>query len=281
MLSLARDPESKVFILGGTVAADAPARMLSLAVPEPAELAAAQLKRLLEARGVHVSGRSRARHAGDPGAKPQPGGGKVLAERQSPTLIEDVRLTNKLSENLHAELMLRVAAREASGAETMDDALKFAALFRERIGLAPGDVVQNDGSGLSRNNLATPQSIVGVLSYAARQPWGEAFAATLPIAGEDGTLENRMKNTAAAGRLRAKTGTINSASGLSGYATTMSGQRLIFSFFANNNAGTARDSTAVLDAICIAMVEELGAEAVSSGGASASNSPRKTAGGRP
>ena len=98
-----------------------------------------------------------------------------------------------------------------------------------------------------------------------KQSWGEAFAATLPVAGEDGTLENRMKNTAAAGRVRAKTGTVNSAAGLSGYATTLKGERLIFSFFGNNNSGTARDSTAVLDAMCVAMIEELGAEAVSSG----------------
>ena len=64
-LSLSRDPESRSFILGGTLAADAPARSLSLAVPEPAELAAAQLKRLLEARGVRITGSSRARHAGE------------------------------------------------------------------------------------------------------------------------------------------------------------------------------------------------------------------------
>jgi D-alanyl-D-alanine carboxypeptidase/D-alanyl-D-alanine-endopeptidase (penicillin-binding protein 4) len=281
MLSLARDPESKVFVLGGTVAADAPARILSLAVPEPAELAAAQLKRLLEARGIRVSGRSRARHAGDPEPQPRAGAAKIIAERLSPALIEDVRLTNKLSQNLHAELMLRVAARESAGARTMEDALKFAAQFRERIGLAAGDVVQTDGSGLSRNSLATPETIVGTLAYAARQPWGEAFAATLPVAGVDGTLENRMKNTAAAGRLRAKTGTINSASGLSGYATTVKGQRLIFSIFANNNAGAARDATTVMDAICVAMIEELGGGAGTVGGGSSPDPPRKSAGTRP
>jgi D-alanyl-D-alanine carboxypeptidase/D-alanyl-D-alanine-endopeptidase (penicillin-binding protein 4) len=274
-LSLARDPESRVFILGGTVAADAPARNLSLAVPEPAELAAAQLKNLLEARGVRITGHSRARHAGDPDALEKPGDSLVLAERFSPTLIEDVRLTNKLSQNLHAELLLRVAARQGGIAETLEEALKFAAQFRESIGLVPGDVTQADGSGLSRNGLATPQSVVGVLSYAAKQPWGEDFAATLPVAGEDGTLENRMKNTAAAGRVRAKTGTINSAAGLSGYATTLSGHRLIFSFFGNNTAGAARDSTAVLDALAVAMVEDLGAEVVSSGAESSAKPARE------
>ena len=265
-LELSRDPESRVFRLGGTLAADSPARSLSLAVPEPAELAAAQLKTLLEARGVRISGSSRARHAGDAAPAGEP---VVLAERLSQPLIEDLRLTNKLSQNLHAEIILRVAAKEAAGAETLEQALKFAAQFRQVIGLATGDVLQSDGSGLSRNSLATPQSFVGVLLYAARQTWGEAFASTLAVAGEDGTMENRMKDTTAAGRVRAKTGTINSAVALSGYATSLGGRRLVFSLFGNNYAGNGRDAAAVLDAICVAMVEELGTDAESSGQAPA------------
>ena len=283
-LSLARDPESRVFVLGGTMEIDAPARLLPLAVPEPAELTAAQLKRLLEARGVSISGRSRARHAGDAGTESKAESlpaGKVLAERESPTLIEDARLTNKLSQNLHAELMLRVAAKEKGGAETMDDALKFAEKFRESIGLPADDVFLDDGSGLSRNGLVTPRSVAEVLQYASRQPWGEAFAATLPVAGEDGTLENRMKGTAAAGRVRAKTGTIGNAVGLSGYATTSKGQRLIFSLFGNNNPGAARDASSVLDAICVAMVEELGAETTSPGAESPSRPAQESPGSQP
>jgi serine-type D-Ala-D-Ala carboxypeptidase/endopeptidase (penicillin-binding protein 4) len=263
MLSLARDPESKVFILGGTLTVDAPLRLLQVAVPEPAELAATQLKRLLEARGVKIFGRSRARHAGEPVPVQTAGQTKILGEKFSPTLAEDLRLTNKLSQNLHAELMLRVAAREAANATTMDDALKFAAQFYEEIGIAHGEVTLNDGSGLSRNGLATPQSVVKLLGWAAKQPWGDMFAASLPVAGEDGTLEYRLKGTAAAGRVQAKTGTINSAAGLAGYATSQRGERLIFAFYGNNNPRTARDSTTVLDSLCLAMVEELGTGAVS------------------
>jgi D-alanyl-D-alanine carboxypeptidase/D-alanyl-D-alanine-endopeptidase (penicillin-binding protein 4) len=260
MLSLARDPESKVFVLGGTVAARAPVRLLQVAVPEPAELAAVQLKKILEARGVKITGRSRARHAGEPDVSENTGQTKIFAERFSPTLAEDLRLTNKLSQNLHAELMLRVAARETAKAMTMDDALKFAAQFCEQIGIAPGDVTLSDGSGLSRNGLVTPQSVAKLLSYAVKQPWGQALISSLPIAGEDGTLEYRMKGTAAVGRVQAKTGTINSAAGLAGYATSLRGERLVFAFYGNNNPGTARDSTTVLDALCVAMVEELGAQ---------------------
>ena len=87
--------------------------------------------------------------------------------------------------------------------------LKFAEQFRQGIGLAPEDVLLKDGSGLSRDDLATPESLVHLLAYAARQPWGAEFLGTLPVAGEDGTLENRMKGTAAAGRIQAKTGQVD------------------------------------------------------------------------
>jgi serine-type D-Ala-D-Ala carboxypeptidase/endopeptidase (penicillin-binding protein 4) len=140
----------------------------------------------------------------------------------------------------------------------MDDALKFAEQFRQTIGIAPEDVQLTDGSGLSRGDLVTPQSVVQLLTWAARQKWGADFAASLPVAGEDGTLENRMKGTAAAGRIHAKTGFVEHDEGLSGYATSVRGEHLIFSFFVNNLSAHSRDGMDALDSICVAMVEELG-----------------------
>ena len=107
---------------------------------------------LLEARGLRIGGHSRARH-GDRDAQPRPDSAPhVLAQHTSPPLVQDVRITNKLSMNLHAELMLRVAAREKAGAITMDDALAFATQFRQGIGIMPEDVQLTDGSGLSRGD---------------------------------------------------------------------------------------------------------------------------------
>jgi D-alanyl-D-alanine carboxypeptidase/D-alanyl-D-alanine-endopeptidase (penicillin-binding protein 4) len=256
-LRLERDPDSQTFRLTGTLPLDAPARQLQLAVTQPAENAAAILIQLLEARGVHVEGRSRARH-GDRAAPPQPASPMhVLAEHASPALLEDVRLTNKLSMNLHAELLLRVAAREKAAATTMDDALAFATQFRQSIGIDPDDVQLTDGSGLSRGDLVTPQSVVQLLTYALRQPWGSDFIATLPVAGQDGTLENRMRGTAAAGQVHAKTGLVEHVNSLSGYATSRRGAHLIFSIFGNNTGAHGRDAINAVDSICIAMVEEL------------------------
>jgi D-alanyl-D-alanine carboxypeptidase/D-alanyl-D-alanine-endopeptidase (penicillin-binding protein 4) len=181
----------------------------------------------------------------------------VLAEHVSVPLAEALRLANKISQNLHTELLLRVAAREKTGATTTEAALQFAQDFFKSIGIDEGDVVLFDGSGLSRRNLATPQAEVRLLQYVAQQPWAAAFRSTLPVAGEDGTLAERMKNTAAAGRIWAKTGTLEHANALAGYAATVRGEKLIFAILGNNHNLRA-GATSVVDAVCVAMVEELG-----------------------
>jgi D-alanyl-D-alanine carboxypeptidase/D-alanyl-D-alanine-endopeptidase (penicillin-binding protein 4) len=95
------------------------------------------------------------------------------------------------------------------------------------------------------------------LAYARRQPWGSDFENTLPVAGQDGTLENRMRGTAAAGRVHAKTGLVEHVNSLSGYATSRRGAHLIFSVFGNNTGPHGVNAANVVDSICVAMVEEL------------------------
>jgi len=256
-LALARDPGSRLLRLSGTIPVDAPTRRMTIAIEEPAEYAASLLAQLLESHGIKVDGHPRARHATEPSgttAAPQ----LILAERNSVPLSEEVRLTNKNSENLHAELLLLLSAHEKVGAQNYEDATNFAANFYKSAGIADGDVVLSDGSGLSRKDLVTPRALVQLLRYSAGQPWGELYRSTLPVAGEDGTLSDRMKNTLAAKRIFAKTGTIGHGNALSGYATTLQGERIAFSILGNNNNMHAQDANKVIDAICLAMVEELG-----------------------
>ena len=258
-LALARDPGSRILHLSGTIPLDAPVRHLNIGVEEPAEFAASLLSRLLEARGVKVDGHARARHTADAvtgATSPQ----SVLTEHTSFALSDEIRLTNKNSENLHAELLLLLAAHEKSGARNYEDAMKDESDFFKAAGIADGDVVLSDGSGLSRKDLVTPRAVVQLLRYAAAQPWGELYRTTLPIAGEDGTLSDRMKNTPAAARIFAKTGTIGHGNALSGYATTVHGERLLFSILGNDNNLHAQAANKTIDAICVAMVEELGRE---------------------
>ncbi len=258
-LAVARDPGSRLIHLSGTMPVDAPLRRLTIAIEDPAEYAAGLLARLLEARGVKIDGHSHARHVPDPVVDPTPPQ-TVLVEHASVPLSDEIRLTSKNSENLHAELLLLLAAHEKTGARNYEDALKVEAGFFRTAGIADGDVALSDGSGLSRKDLVTPRAVVQLLRYAATQPWGELYRSTLPVAGEDGTLSDRMKNTPAAARVFAKTGTIGHGNALSGYATTVHGERLLFSILGNNNNLHAQDANKVIDAICVAMVEELGSE---------------------
>jgi len=258
-LAISREPGSRTIRLSGSIPRGAETRKLLLAMEEPAEYAAVLLARLLEARGVQIHGAVHARHA--PGASsPDPPSTPptVLAERTSRPLAEDVLLTNKMSLNLHAELLLRLAAYQKAGATTAEDALKFASDFYTKAGITDGDVVMSDASGLSRKDLVTPRAVVQILRYAATQPWGEVYRSSLPVAGEDGTLSDRMKNTAAVGRVFAKTGTVEHVHTLSGYATSVRGAHLVFSILENNDHLHAQGANAAIDAIALAMVEELG-----------------------
>ncbi len=240
----------------------------------PAETAAVALKQLFEQRGVHVTGVTRVVHAPPPetsdsnGVSPPPPpplpsaagpNAIVLADHASPPLIESIRLTNKISQNLHAELLLRTVAREKAGFGSTDTGLKIEQDFLKTAGVADGDVVLSDGSGLARDDLVTPRAMVALLRYAAHQPWGAEFLSTLPIAGVDGTLETRMKHVAGSAVIQAKTGSLEHVRAISGYATTERGENLVFAIFGNNGTEHGRDANAAIDAIGLAMVQTLGA----------------------
>lgn len=239
------------------------------AMPDPANYTAHVLKQMLNARGIRVTGDARARHAppapeNPPGqlSSPQPTtvapNTLILAQRDSPPLIEIVRVLNKVSQNLHAEILLRTVAKEKRGIGSLAGGLKIEQQFLSSIGISLGDVLLDDGSGLSRENLVTPRAVVDLLEYIQQQPWGKDFLATLPVAGLDGTLDHRMVGTPAEGRVHAKTGSVERTQAVSGFATTIHGERLIFSMFVNHNGGTGRDAEKILDSILVSMVQNLG-----------------------
>jgi D-alanyl-D-alanine carboxypeptidase/D-alanyl-D-alanine-endopeptidase (penicillin-binding protein 4) len=255
-VSADREPGSRRVVLRGSIALAAEPRRISLAVEEPAEFAAALLKRLLESRGVRIYGHARAQHESTALATENP---VILAEHVSGPLLDDVRLVNKISQNLHAELLLRAIGREKGTAGSTAAALQVVQEFFKSIGIREGDVATYDGSGLSRLNLVTPRATVTLLAWAAKQPWAEPFIATLPVSAQDGTLAERMKATPAAGRIHAKTGTLGSVNALSGFADTLHGARVVFSMFGNAHNLRGAEATAVHDSLCVALVEELGA----------------------
>jgi len=256
-LTLKREPGSNVVTVLGTLPAKSNPRKLVLAIQEPALHAAAMLKRLLQDRGIKVTGA--AKELSLPPGPPEGETRVVLAEHLSIPLGQSVKLVNKISQNLHTEMLLRSAARQNGTWTTPEDLANFAASFYAVAGVPAEDVVQTDGSGLSRHDLVTPRALVALLLYAQKQPWFETYFDSLPVAGVDGTLEDRMKNSIAVGRLHAKSGSVEHVRTRSGYADLPSGKRLVFSFLGNNMGSKGHEATDALDALSIAMMEEFDA----------------------
>jgi len=251
-LRLSREPGAETVVVSGTLAAKSSPRKLVLAIEEPAQHAASLLARLLSERGVIFHGKIRALHEPDP-AEPSR---TVLAEHISLPLGDTVKLVNKISQNLHTEVLLRTSARQQGRWATPDDLPKFPEEFYARVGIPEGDVIQTDGSGLSRHDMVTPRALVALLQFAQKQAWFPAYYASLPVTGVDGTLIDRMKSSAIAGKIHAKTGSVSHVRTLSGYADTPSGRRLIFSFLSNNQGGKGHEAPDAVDGLCAAMIEE-------------------------
>ena len=255
-LTLTREPDAHLVAVRGTLPEKSAPRKLVLAIEEPALHAATLLKGLLERRGVEIGGGLRARHEAVAAEGITP---TVLAEHVSIPVGDSVKLVNKISQNLHTEVLLRTAMRQKGTWNSFDDVAKFAADFYAQLRIAPEDVIQTDGSGLSRHDMVTPRAMLILLRYAQTRPWFESFFASLPVAGVDGTLEERMKNTPAAGRVHAKTGSVEHVRTMSGFADTAGGRRLAFSFMSNNEYGKNHETTDAMNGLCLAMIEEFNA----------------------
>jgi D-alanyl-D-alanine carboxypeptidase/D-alanyl-D-alanine-endopeptidase (penicillin-binding protein 4) len=251
-LTLTREPGANLVVVRGTLPAKSTPRKLILAIEEPAQHAASLLAGLLAERGVKLDGKIRAVHVAETDVTPR----TVLAEHVSVPLGDSVKLINKISQNLHTEMLLRTAARQNGLWNTPEEMLKTPQEFYAAAGIAPDDVVQTDGSGLSRHDLVTPRSIVTLLKYAQGQTWFAPYYASLPVAGIDGSLQDRMKGTVAAGRIHAKTGSVEHVRTLSGFAETPGGRRVIFSFLSNNQGGKSHEAADALNGLCVAMIEE-------------------------
>jgi D-alanyl-D-alanine carboxypeptidase/D-alanyl-D-alanine-endopeptidase (penicillin-binding protein 4) len=159
----------------------------------------------------------------------------------------------KPSQNQIAEILLKTIGLERGGMGTADSARKIVGQLLLSWGVQPDGFVIRDGSGLSRHDMLTPETIVRVLDRIQQDTAFAVFYNALPIAGIDGTLQDRMKGTPAEGNVRAKTGSISYARSLSGYVTTADGERLIFSILANNWVTPSSVVTGIMDRIAVAL----------------------------
>jgi D-alanyl-D-alanine carboxypeptidase/D-alanyl-D-alanine-endopeptidase (penicillin-binding protein 4) len=180
----------------------------------------------------------------------------VLAEHVSLPFIEDVRVINKTSQNLHAELALRLAGKLGGQGGSFEGGSAAVRQFLLAAGLKEEEFAFLDGSGLSRRDLVTPEAVTRLLMYVAHQPWGAAFEETLPAASVDGSLSERFLNSPAAGLIHAKTGTLGHVNALSGYGQTLRGKRFVFSIFCNNHNLSSSKVLPAIDSIVKLLVSE-------------------------
>jgi D-alanyl-D-alanine carboxypeptidase/D-alanyl-D-alanine-endopeptidase (penicillin-binding protein 4) len=272
-LEIYRGPGENALVLSGTMPLDDKGYAGGVAVPDPALVFVSMLRDVLMKRGVKIDGRSRTVNV-PVGYIPNSNVSalqKMPDDLSSPNLIELTNLqspplgviaaqTLKPSQNLYTELILRTLGRSPGERKQTDEqaGLEIVKSFLRQAGINPDGVVLSDGSGLSRNDMVTASASLQLLTYMSRHRYADVFRDALPIAGVDGTLRNRMKGTAAAGNVRAKTGSLSSVASLSGYVTSAAGERLAFSMMLNNypDAGAVRKDS--IDAIAVLLASFAG-----------------------
>jgi serine-type D-Ala-D-Ala carboxypeptidase/endopeptidase (penicillin-binding protein 4) len=227
-----------------------------LAIGDPALYTAEVLRDALLRRGIAVRGDALARHR-FPDEANQPSHSPVisLAEHQSPPLIELLQVVDKVSQNLHAEILLREVAaasgREGSreaGLDAMDE-------YLASIGITRDEYQFTDGSGLSPRTLVSPTAITKLLAYMSNSPQRDQWLNLLPIGGEDGTLRGRFAGHPEARAIHAKTGTLDHVKAISGYADTSAHGRVAFSLLVNHFEEPSPGVTKAIDELVLALLE--------------------------
>ncbi len=269
---LQRMPGSLMVRVWGT--APASGFNADIAVEDPAEFTAAAFKQALMSRGITVNGSTTAAHrlpsgTGDfdeersmplklvpsnlPTVVAPITGKRVLATHISVPMAQVIMVINKTSQNLHAELLLRLLGKEFGNDGSLEQGTRVVRQFLVDSGVSNEDFFFYDGSGMSRDDRIAPRALTQLLTYASRQGWGPGWRGTFPIAGVDGTLLGHFKKSPLKGKLWAKTGTLNETIALSGYLTASSGKMLAFSVMINGHRpGSAAEAQAV-EKICEAI----------------------------
>jgi serine-type D-Ala-D-Ala carboxypeptidase/endopeptidase (penicillin-binding protein 4) len=246
-LRILHDELGTGIILRGQVAADAEAQRRLVAVGNPTHFFVSILRETLREVGITVEGPA-LRHTELEATDLTVRDAIPLFTHSSPSLNEILTGMMKPSQNAIAETMLRTVGREmrgqgtaAAGAMVVDSLLTDWQIGDARLRLA-------DGSGLSRYNLTSPELVVALLARMDESVYRDVWIESLPLAGRDGTLAGRMRDPPLIEQVRAKTGTLTGVRALSGYLTTRSGERIVFSTFINNHMMTAADIDRVVEA---------------------------------
>lgn len=274
-IGLDRQPDQTFLRAYGTIPAGSKPAHFHIAVQDAAKFAGDAFAQSLATRGVSGTPTVEVSHrlSGDTQifekevqqsiALNSPAGGRdpvalnagesIVAQRTSPSLNQIVAVVNKTSQNLHAEILLRMLGKVEGEDGSVVQGARVVRQFLISAGVQPDDFFFYDGSGLSPQDVITPRAATTLLGYAARQNWGSVYRDSLPIGGVDGTLENRFKQPPMKGKVFAKTGTLSEVHALSGYLTTASGQTLVFSILCNDHSPVTDTTRAAMDNVVAAI----------------------------
>ena len=255
-----RSPTGRELHLWGSIPKGDPGYREELAVGDPALYAAQVFREALERRGVSIQGEAVARHRFPDEALNDtqvalPHVSVLLAERHSPPLLQLLQVVDKVSQNLHAESLLREVAVAAGHPGSREAGLAAMQEFLTAIGVSNREYQFTDGSGLSRATLVSPSALTALLVYMNRSAYRENWLSLLPIGGVDGTLGSRFAEHPEAQAIHAKTGTLDHVKSLSGYADTHSHGLVAFSLMVNNFEEPSAEVTRAFDALVLVLLE--------------------------
>jgi len=263
-ISFFRPLEQNVIYVSGKMPLEIPTYSDDVTVHNPPGLFISFFKEALGRHGIKVEGKLRTVNWLERQVEPIRIEKLVeLGSVESLSMGEIAREVMKPSQNLYTDLLLAHVGEQHRTEQTAPNETSEELGIRElnkfltEAAVKKGDVLFEEGSGLSRNNLTTPNATIALLQYMSRHKSAEVYLNALPIAGVDGTLRGRMKGTAAAGNVRAKTGTLRWANSLSGHVTTAAGERLLFSIMLNryHNSDPTHTARADVDAIAVMLAE--------------------------
>lgn len=240
-LDAVKDSTTWQITVSGTIPAGDSAT-LAVTHRDPSTAYVAALREALRDRGIAI---------GDSAFGDTLGRLDTLFMLESPPLSQIIQFFMKPSQNQIGEMLFKSVAL----AKTDTGAARVARrLFGERLrswGAEPDGFLVYDGSGLSRRNMVSPETLVRVLDAMRRGAHFQAFYDAFPVAGVDGTLRTRMRGTAGEANVRGKTGTLGNVRALSGYITTAGGQMLIYSIQCNNYLVGTDHISRVQDSIAV------------------------------
>lgn len=234
----------------GTIPVDQTDFVVKAAMPDPPIVAAQVFLKKLQESGVPLSG-SITKQVVNDGTKRT-----LIATWQSPPLKDLIVPLNKESLNLYAEHILREVARRKLGEPTLAKGIEAYQQFCVDKGICSFGFFPTDGSGLSRSNALTAQTMVETMKYIYNSKNWEFFLNSLPVAGVDGTLKNSFKDTPLEKNVHAKTGSMSRVRSVAGTMKTKSGRVLLFAILLNNFDLKSPEVSQLLESILLSFYNE-------------------------